>query len=86
MVGSATEHQISDGGGVLITAAPLDRCAQVGNCPDHATLTPLLADAVGGVNVACPLATVLIQVTPGDRLNGECAEGHRGSGGELREL
>jgi hypothetical protein len=38
------------------------------------------------VNVACPLATMLVQVTPGDRLNGECAEGHRGSGGELREL
>jgi hypothetical protein len=37
------------------------------------------------VNVACPLATVLIQVTPGDRLNGECAEGH-GSGGELRSV
>ena len=38
----ATEHQISDGVGVLITAAPLDRVTVRRAHPDHALLTPCL--------------------------------------------
>ena len=68
--GSATEHQISDGVGVGIGAAPADRFALRGDHPDHALLTPCLADAVGVVNVDCPVASVSVKGAPGGRLNG----------------
>jgi len=37
--------------------------------PDHAGLAPLLGDAVGMAHVGCPLATMLIEGSPGGRLN-----------------
>jgi len=76
--GSATEHQVSDGVGVGVSAAPTDRGAFIGAHPDHAGLTPELSDAVGVVDRLCPPATVLIEVVPVGGLNGE---GHLGSFG-----
>jgi len=74
--GSATEHQVSDGVGVGIGAAPADGGTFIGAHPDHAGLTPELSDAVGVVDRLCPPATVLIEVVPVGGLNGE---GHLGS-------
>jgi len=71
MDGSATEHQISDGVGVGIRAAPTDRFTLNGDHPDHALLTPCLSESVGVVHVGRPVATVLIKVCPGRGLNGE---------------
>ena len=75
MDSSDTEHQISDGVGVLITAAPLDRFALLGAHPDHALLAPYLPKAEGVAHVSCPQATVRIERLPGGRLNGDGA-GH----------
>ena len=68
---SDTEHQISDGVGVLITAAPLDRFAFLRAHPDHALLTPEFADLKGVAHVACPYAPPGIELIPGSRLNGD---------------
>ena len=78
--GSATDpkDQISDGVGVAIGAAPTDRGAFIGAHPDHAGLPPELPQAVGVVNVGCPVATVGIEGCPGSGLNGV---GHLGSFG-----
>ena len=70
-----TEHQISDGVGDTVSTTPADRLTRRGAHPDHAFLSPLLSDAVGGVNVRCPVATPLIQVLPGGGLNGEASHG-----------
>ena len=80
--GSDPKDQISNGVGVSIGTTPADRCALSGDHPDHALLSPLLSDAVGVVNVGRPIATVGIEGSPGDRLNGE---GHCGSF-ELKSL
>ena len=80
--GSDPKDQISNGVGVSIGTTPADRFALSGDHPDHALLSPLLSDAVGMVNVGRPIATVGIEGSPGDRLNGE---GHCGSF-ELKSL
>jgi len=66
----ATEHQISDGVGVGIGATPADRFTSRGAHPDHAFLSPCLADTVGGVDIRCPVATPLVKFCPGAGLNG----------------
>jgi hypothetical protein len=71
MVGSATEHQISDGVGDLSAAAPANGIAAGRHHPDHALLTPDLSDRVGVVHIGCPLATVRIEGSPGGGLNCE---------------
>jgi hypothetical protein len=76
------EHQVSNGVGVAIGAAPTDRGAFIGAHPDHAGLTPCLAQAVGMMNVGCPIAPVGIEGCPGSGLNGV---GHQGSS-ELKPL
>ena len=68
---SDAEHQISDGVGVGIGAAPLDRVTVRGAHPDHALLTPCLAQAVGVVDIGRPVASPLIEGLPGGGLNGE---------------
>ena len=70
------EHQVSNGVGVGIGAAPTDRGTFIGAHPDHAGLTPELSDAVGMVDRLCPPASVLIELGPIGGLNGE---GHLGS-------
>jgi len=82
MVGSATEHQISDGVGVLITAAPGNCLTAGGHHPDHAGFPPDLTMQVGVAHVGCPLTTVRIKSTPGDGLD---CEGHWSSV-ELRSV
>jgi len=74
----ATEHQVSDGVGVGIGAAPADGFTSRGAHPDQAGLTPLLTQAVGMMDIGCPVASVGIEGSPGDRLNGV---GHLGSFG-----
>jgi len=71
MVGSATEHQISDGVGDLSAAAPANGIAAGRHHPDHALLTPDLSDRVSVVHIGCPLATVRIEGSPGGGLNCE---------------
>ena len=49
---------LSDGGG----ADPLNGvAATVGDAPDDALLSPCLSDAVGVVEVGCPVASMLIE-------------------------
>ena len=72
------KHQISDGVGVLITAAPFHGFSLLRAHPDHAGFTPELSDAVGMVDRLCPPASVLIELGPIGGLNGE---GHLGSFG-----
>ena len=70
-MGSDPEHQISDGVGVGIGATPADGFTRGRAHPDHALLTPCLAQAVGVVDVGCPIAAPLIEGLPGGGLNGE---------------
>jgi len=76
--GSATEHQVSDGVGVLISTTPADGFTRGRAHPDHAGFAPELSDAVGMVDRLCPPASVLIELGPVGGLNGE---GHLGSFG-----
>ena len=69
MDSSDTEHQISDGVGVLITAAPFHGLSLLGAHPDQALLTPLLPQAEGVAHVGCPQATVRIELAPCFGLN-----------------
>ena len=64
---------VSDGVGVCIRATPAVRVALgvVGHCPDHALFTPCLSDAVGVVDVGCPVAPVRVKVGPCGGLDGE---------------
>ena len=71
MVGSATEHQISDGVGDLSSTAPANSIAAGRHHPYHALFTPDLSDRVGVVHIGCPLATVRIEGSPGGGLNCE---------------
>jgi len=70
-MGSDPKDKISDGVGVGIGATPADGVTVRGAHPDHALLTPCLAQAVGVVDVGRPVASPLIEVLPGGRLNGE---------------
>jgi len=65
-LGSAVnpKDQISDGVRVGIGAAPTDRITRRGAHPDHAGFAPLLSDAVGVVDVRCPVAPVRIELAP----------------------
>ncbi|NDC90114.1 MAG: hypothetical protein EB075_15170 [Bacteroidetes bacterium] len=67
----ATEHQISDGVGVLITAAPFHGLSLLGAHPNHALLAPKFADLKGVAHVACPYTAPGIELIPGGRLNGD---------------
>jgi hypothetical protein len=72
------EHQVSNGVSIAVGATPADRGTFIGAHPDHAGLPPELPQAVGVVNVGCPVATVGIEGCPGSGLNGV---GHLGSFG-----
>jgi len=65
----ATEHQISDGVGVLITAAPFHGFSLFGAHPNHALLAPEFADLECLAHVARPYAPPLIEGLPGGGLN-----------------
>ena len=67
-----TEDQISDGIGVRIAAAPLDRMTR-GQTPDHAGFSPHLPDAIGAVDACRVLCPVLIKFGPGGGL--DCKHG-----------
>ena len=67
-----TEDQISDGIGVRIAAAPLDRMTR-GQTPDHAGFSPHLPDAIGAVDACRVLCPVLIKCGPGGGL--DCKHG-----------
>ena len=68
---SDTEHQISDGVGVLITAAPFHGLSLLRAHPDHARVAPEFADLKGVAHVACPYTPPGIELIPGGRLNGD---------------
>ena len=70
-MGSDPKDQISDGVGVGIGATPADGVTVRGAHPDHAFLAPCLAQAVGVVDIGCPIAAPLIDGLPGGGLNGE---------------
>ena len=72
---SDTEHQISDGVGVLITAAPFHGFALLGAHPDHAGFAPLLPDPKGVAHINAPHAPMRVETLPGGRLNCDCV-GH----------
>ena len=60
----ATEHQISDGVGVSVAAAPLDRVTVRGAHPDHALLSPQLTDPKGVAHIGRPVAPVRVKLAP----------------------
>jgi len=66
---SATEHQISDGVGVSIGATPADGVTVRRAHPDHALLTPCLADLKSVVHIGRPVAPVRIELAPCCGLN-----------------
>ena len=65
----ATEHQISDGVGVSVAAAPLDRVTVRGAHPDHALLSPQLTDPKGVAHIGRPVAPVRVKLAPCCGLN-----------------
>lgn len=52
------------------------RLGVVGDCPDGHILSPDGAQFVGVTQVDCPVATVLIEITEGGRLDSEGVSGH----------
>lgn len=52
------------------------RFGVVGDCPDGHILSPDGAQFVGVTQVDCPVATVLIEITEGGRLDSEGVSGH----------
>ena len=66
---SDAEHQISDGVGVSVAAAPLDRVTVRGAHPDHALLSPELTDPKGVTHIGRPVAPVRVKLAPCCGLN-----------------
>ena len=67
----ATEHQISDGVGVAVSATPADGVTVRGAHPDHAFLSPQLTDPKGVAHIGRPVAPVRVKLAPCCGLNGD---------------